>query len=80
MCCPAFDVLFAQDRQNAERLTSLSGREVLCFGNLKNAAPALPAAEAAMEELRRQTQGRPLWLAASTHPGEEENRLQRSLH
>lgn len=68
----AFDVLFAQDRQNAERLTSLSGREVLCFGNLKNAAPALPAAEAAMEELRRQTQGRPLWLAASTHPGEEE--------
>lgn len=68
----AFDSLFAQDRQNAERLKELSGRKVLCYGNLKNAAPPLPADESAMAALRAQTEGRPLWLAASTHPGEED--------
>jgi 3-deoxy-D-manno-octulosonic-acid transferase len=68
----AFDLLLAQDRQNAERLRALSGREVLSFGNLKNAAPALPAAETLIADLKRAIGGRPLWLAASTHPGEEE--------
>lgn len=68
----AFDVLLAQDSQNAERLKSLSGRDVLSFGNLKNAAPPLPAGADALEKLRTEINGRPVWLAASTHPGEEE--------
>jgi 3-deoxy-D-manno-octulosonic-acid transferase len=41
------------------------------LGNLKFAASPLPAAEGALSELRRETAGRDLWLAASTHPGEE---------
>jgi len=68
----AFDILLAQDSQNAERLRALSGREVLSFGNLKNAAAPLPAAGEALDGLRREINGRPVWLAASTHPGEED--------
>lgn len=68
----AFDLLLAQDHQNAERLRALSGADVATFGNLKNAAPPLPGAEAELEALRASVGGRPVWLAASTHPGEEE--------
>lgn len=68
----AFDVIFAQDYQNAERLMSLSGGAVQMFGNLKNAAPPLPADQEEIARLKKQVNGRPNWLAASTHPGEEE--------
>ncbi len=67
-----FDLLIAQDRQNAERLTALSGREVPSFGNLKNAAPPLPGDVREEARLLADLDGRPFWLAASTHPGEEE--------
>ena len=68
----AFDVMVAQDKQNAERLTTLSGRHVETYGNLKNAAPPLPGSARDLDALRAETQGRAVWLAASTHPGEEE--------
>lgn len=68
----SFDILLAQDKQNAERLSTLSGRQVETFGNLKNAAPPLPGSVTELDRLRRDAGGRPLWLAASTHPGEEE--------
>ena len=68
----AFDTILAQDRQNAERLTELSGRPVASFGNLKIAAPALPFDDTALKGLREAIRGRPVFLAASTHPGEEE--------
>lgn len=67
----AFDLMLAQDRQNAERLKVLSGRDVATFGNLKNAAPPLPADKEALDGLRASVDGRPIWLAASTHPGED---------
>jgi 3-deoxy-D-manno-octulosonic-acid transferase len=44
---------------------------VRCVGNLKLAAHALGADELALAELRRRIGVRPVWLAASTHPGEE---------
>jgi len=68
----AFDLILAQDRQNAERLRSLSEKDVVSLGNLKNAAPALPGAENELGALRAEIGARPVWLAASTHPGEEE--------
>ena len=68
----SFDKIIAQDYQNAERLMTLSGGSVEMMGNLKNAAPALPADEADIARLREEIGERPLWLAASTHPGEEE--------
>jgi 3-deoxy-D-manno-octulosonic-acid transferase len=41
-------------------------------GNLKYAAPPLPVDAAEHERLLALAAGRPVWLAASTHPGEEE--------
>jgi len=38
----AFDLIMAQDNQNAARLEKLSGQNVEAFGNLKNAAAPLP--------------------------------------
>ncbi len=67
-----FDILIAQDRQNAERLSALSGRDVACYGNLKNAAPPLPGDVQEEARLLAELGGRNFWLAASTHPGEEE--------
>lgn len=72
----SFDVIMGQDRQNAERLEKLSGRKVETFGNLKNAAPALPGAVDDVDALRKAIGDRPVWLAASTHPGEEEGVLE----
>lgn len=71
----SFDLIIAQDPQNAARLSTLSGRPVECFGNLKYAAPPLPGDEAGLESLESQISGRRLWLAASTHPDEEETVL-----
>lgn len=67
-----FDNLIAQDKQNAERLTELSGREVISYGNLKNAAPPLPGDVEEEARILADLNGKPFWLAASTHPGEEE--------
>ena len=41
----SFSVLLAQDQQNCERLQDLSKCDVAMLGNLKMAAPALPANE-----------------------------------
>lgn len=68
-----FDLLIAQDRQNAERLAALSGRDVASYGNLKNAATPLPGDVLEETRLLADLDGRPFWLAASTHPGEEES-------
>ncbi len=68
----SFSILMAQDNQNRERLAALSRRDVEMFGNLKMAAPALPAAEGSLAPLQEMIGDRPIWLAASTHPGEEE--------
>jgi 3-deoxy-D-manno-octulosonic-acid transferase len=68
----AFDLCLAQDVVQAERLRQLGARRSLCVGNLKSAAGPLPARESELARLAAQIAGRPLWLAASTHSGEEE--------
>ena len=68
----AFAVILAQDSGNAERLSVLSGREAILAGNLKHAAPPLPADASALHRLSEAVSGRPCWLAASTHAGEEQ--------
>jgi 3-deoxy-D-manno-octulosonic-acid transferase len=68
----AFSECLAQDEEQARRFRSLGARKVGMVGDLKAAASALPVDRPRLEELTRQTKGRPLWLAASTHAGEEE--------
>lgn len=67
----AFDRVQAQSADDAERLTALGARGVAAPGNLKFAALPLPAPRVALQRLRQAIAGRPAWLAASTHPGEE---------
>jgi 3-deoxy-D-manno-octulosonic-acid transferase len=67
-----FDVCLAQSRADAERFAALGSRNVITTGNLKLDVPAPPADAAKLERLMSVTRGRPIIVAASTHPGEEE--------
>jgi 3-deoxy-D-manno-octulosonic-acid transferase len=56
---------------DAERLRALGCCRVSEPGDLKLAGLPLPADEEELRRLREMLAGRPVWLAASTHPGEE---------
>lgn len=71
----AFDVCLAQDEEIAARLRHLGARDVRVIGSLKADAPPLPADSGMLESLRRAIAGRPVLLAAQTHPGEDETVL-----
>lgn len=66
-----FDLCLGQTEGDAHRLKALGSRDTRCFGNLKYAAPPLPADAVELSRLEHAVTGRPVWLAASTHPGEE---------
>jgi 3-deoxy-D-manno-octulosonic-acid transferase len=68
----AFALCLAQDRVQGERLRRLGARSVAMAGDLKAAADALPVDWLQLKSLRQQIGRRPVWLAASTHVGEEE--------
>lgn len=65
------DLVLAQTMVDAERFRALGAPRVAVCGNLKFDAPAPPAELAELNALREQIAGCPLFLAASTHPGEE---------
>jgi 3-deoxy-D-manno-octulosonic-acid transferase len=67
-----FDVCLAQSQTDAERFSALGSRNVVTTGNLKLDVAAPPADPAKLERLMSVTRGRPILVAASTHPGEEE--------
>jgi 3-deoxy-D-manno-octulosonic-acid transferase len=67
-----FEVCLAQSQVDAERFAALGSRNVVITGNLKLDVPAPPADADRLERLMAVTRGRPIVVAASTHPGEEE--------
>jgi 3-deoxy-D-manno-octulosonic-acid transferase len=67
-----FDICMAQSQVDAERFAALGSRNVITTGNLKLDVPAPPADAAKLERLMSVTRGRPIIVAASTHPGEED--------
>jgi 3-deoxy-D-manno-octulosonic-acid transferase len=67
----AFALVQAQSAADADRLRRLGARRVESPGNLKFAAPPLPVSRIELQRLRLAIDARPVWLAASTHPGEE---------
>ena len=71
-----FALLTAQDEISASRLTRLGIDKVATPGNLKLDAPPLQVDADKLEALEEQLAGRAVWLAASTHPGEEEQILE----
>jgi 3-deoxy-D-manno-octulosonic-acid transferase len=66
-----FDLVLAQDEVQADRLTQLGARDAGTVGDLKAAADPLSAPAEELARLRALIAGRPVWLAASTHEGEE---------
>ncbi len=67
-----FDLCLAQDQEVADRLTELGAPRVISTGNLKFDVMPPPADAQAMQEMKRTIHGRPIFLAASTHRGEDE--------
>ncbi len=67
-----FDICLAQSQIDADRFTALGSRNVMVTGNLKLDVPAPPADANKLDMLMSMTRGRPVVVAASTHPGEEE--------
>jgi len=76
-----FDLCLAQDHQQTERFRSLGARQVAMLGDLKGAAAPLPCERSELLQLRIGIGQRSVWLAASTHAGEEEivGRVHRDL-
>src|SRR6266850_3645420 len=67
-----FELCLAQSETDAERFSVLGSPNVVTTGNLKLDVPAPPADQAKLERLMAMTRGRPVVVAASTHPGEDE--------
>jgi len=66
-----FDLCLTQDATQAERFARLGAPRAMTVGDLKSAAAPLPVDEVALGTLEAAIGGRPRWLAASTHEGEE---------
>jgi len=66
-----FDICLAQSQVDADRFAALGSRNVITTGNLKLDVQAPPADAGKLERLMAVTRGRPIIVAASTHPGEE---------
>jgi len=62
------DLVLAESEASAERFRRLGADRVEATGNLKLAAAELPGEDPALSAA---IAGRPCWIAASTHPGEE---------
>lgn len=67
------DVVAAQDEDSAARFRALGAPQVRTLGNLKYDLEIPPEAAQAGRALRKALgAARPVWIAASTHPGEPE--------
>jgi 3-deoxy-D-manno-octulosonic-acid transferase len=66
-----FTLVQARGENDAARLRELGAPQVDSPGDLKFAAPPLPFDPAELDRLQNALNDRPVWLAASTHPGEE---------
>jgi 3-deoxy-D-manno-octulosonic-acid transferase len=68
----AFSLVLAQNERMAQRFTALGTPRAVPVGNLKADAPPPPVDLAGHKKLSAVLAGRTLWLAASTHPGEDD--------
>lgn len=68
----SFTLCLGQSDTDVHRLNQLGASDSKNLGNLKFAAPPLPADAKILKNLRSNIGKRPIFLAASTHSGEEE--------
>lgn len=67
-----FSVILAQNERLSRSFSLLGARNVVISGNLKIDSPPPPVDMRELERLRVAVRSRPMLLAASTHPGEDE--------
>ncbi|MEQ9260955.1 MAG: 3-deoxy-D-manno-octulosonic acid transferase [Roseovarius sp.] len=67
-----FALIHCQDRRTESHFHALGLAQAQAGVNLKSLAGPLPVDSSELAEFRASVGERPLWLAASTHPGEEE--------
>jgi 3-deoxy-D-manno-octulosonic-acid transferase len=67
-----FDLCLAQDEDVAQKLARLGAQRVEVPGNLKLVGDPLPFDADVLAQLRSACGGRPMWLLASSHDGEEQ--------
>lgn len=68
----AFTLVLAQNERLAQRFTALGAPHASSVGNLKADAPPPPVDLTGHKRLAAALSGRTVWLAASTHPGEDD--------
>ncbi len=66
-----FEAIYPQNTKSADHFRALGAQGIKHLGNLKYDAPPLPADSKTSGEVISSVGGRPRWLAASTHAGEE---------
>jgi len=66
------DLVLAHNEETASRFAVLGAHAAQAVGNLKIDGPPPPADKRILAHLRTLTKGRPILLAASTHPGEDQ--------
>lgn len=71
----SFALCLARNEGDGERFRRLGAGDVRSLGDLKHAAPLLPVDDEVLTAWRPMLERRNVWLAASTHPGEEEQIL-----
>jgi len=67
----SFRLIMAQSETDGARFTQLGAKTVTVPGNIKFSGSPLPVDVDDFESLARQIGERPVWLASSTHDGEE---------
>ncbi|MBO9446474.1 3-deoxy-D-manno-octulosonic acid transferase [Ruegeria sp. R14_0] len=72
-----FTLFLTQNDKTAKNLIDMGARpdRVQPGTNLKAMSDPLPVDQATLEDIRPQIAGRPIWIASSTHAGEEETVL-----
>jgi 3-deoxy-D-manno-octulosonic-acid transferase len=68
----SFSLCLGQTDRDRQHFAALGAARSEYLGNLKYSAEPLPVDEATLAAIRAEIGERPFWLAASTHPGEEE--------
>ena len=66
-----FTIIFAQNEENKINIQKFIKQEVYCYGNLKSQGKKLSINENLLQDLKSQINDRKIFMAVSTHSGEE---------
>jgi 3-deoxy-D-manno-octulosonic-acid transferase len=68
----SFTIIMTQTRRDENHYRALGAQNVVTTSNLKYSSAPLPFIAGALQDLKAQLGGRPVWVYASSHNGEEQ--------